>query len=277
MSKSMIDKATFGRIVTTAIRDSADVFTSMNVYLMTAERMIRQEYIGNTLFETFDMLPEDVQEEAKKAICLEAFYIAIPFLDLVLTSTGFGIVSNTNVAPASKDRVASLSNQVRNSRDNALDELLVLLHEQDAIGWNKQPVAQFQIASLFWKAQDLRSHAGMPDVYRTDLLKLRPRISEAEEICRSNISSVYFDHLITSVRTNQISDDDSLIIMLLRSAIGAHLTDSTRLFRTLMNRIINTLEDNIEKYPAYQESEAYKVKHFEYYKNEQEDSTFFWG
>lgn len=277
MKRITIDKATFGRIVTTAIRDSVDVFTAMDVYLLTAERMIREEYIGQTLFENFDTLPEDVQEEAKKAICLEAFYIAIPFLDLVLTSTGFGIVSNTNVAPASKDRVASLSNQVKNSRDNALDGLLILLHELENDNWNKQPVAQFQIASLFWKAQDLRSYAGMPDAYRTDLLKLRPRISEAEEISRSNISSVYFDHLITSVRTNQISDDDSLIIMLLRSAIGAHLANSMRQFRALMDRIINTLEDNIEKYPVYQESEAYKVKHFEYYKNEQEDSTFFWG
>ena len=34
--------------------------------------------------------------------------IAIPSLDLVLTTNGFGIVSNQNVVPASRERVDAL-------------------------------------------------------------------------------------------------------------------------------------------------------------------------
>lgn len=276
MNKSIIDKETFERIISTTISDSADVFEAMNVYLQTAERMVRLEYIGNTLFDTFDKLPEEVQEEAKKAISLEAFYIAIPFLDLVLTSTGFGVVRNNNVAPASKERVGSLSVQVKNGRDNALDGLLIALHTL-VNTWCKEAVAKFQLDSLYWTAYDLRIRAGMPDACRTDLLKIRPKISEAEEILRSKISSVYFDSLITSVRINSVTDDDSFIIVLLQTAVGAYLTNSLQQFRSLIDRVINAIEDNIDKYPVYRDSEAYKVKHFQRYQNEQEDTTFFWG
>lgn len=277
MSKSIIDKETFKRIISMSISATANVFESLGVYLQTAERMVRMEYIGKTLSDTFDELPEEVREEAKKAICLEAFYIAIPFLDLVLTPTGFGVVSNTNVVPASKERVSSLSAQVKNSRDHALDGLLVALHSLTNDSWSNEPVAKYHLDSLYWTAQQLRSRAGMPDACRTDLLKLRPQISEAEEIFRTRISSVYFDHLITSIRTDKVADADALIIMLLQSAIGAFLSNSLKQFRSLTDRAINTLEENIDKYPVYRESEAYKVKHFQRYQNEQEDTTFFWG
>ena len=273
----MIDKETFERIVTTATSSSAEVFESMSVYLETAEIMIQNEYIGVNLFKEFDNLHQSIQFDARRAICLDAFYNAIPFLDLVLTSTGFGIVSNSNVAPASKERVASLSAQVKRARDNALDCLLIALRDQANEKWSKEPVSKFQISSLYWTTQHLRDYAGMPDAYRSDLIKLRPRISEAEEIFRTKISSVYFDSLITAIQKNDLSADDLLIVMMLRAAIGLYLADSPKHFNAKIDRVINTFEDNADKYPIYQSSEAYKVKHFKHYENEKEDTTFFWG
>lgn len=40
-----------------------------------------------------------------KLVCLRTYQEQIPQLDLVLTPTGFGVVSNQNLAPASADRV----------------------------------------------------------------------------------------------------------------------------------------------------------------------------
>lgn len=277
MNRIVIDKETFEQIVTTATSSSAEVFESMSVYLDTAEVMIQNEYIGTTLFAQFERLHKSIQYDATRAICLDAFYNAIPFLDLVLTSTGFGVVSNSNVAPASKERVASLSAQVKRARDNALDCLLIALRDQENEEWCKEPVSKFQISSLYWTTQHLRDYAGMPDAYRSDLIKLRPRISEAEEIFRTKISSVYFDSLITAIQKNDLTADDLLIVMMLRSAIGLYLSDSTKHFNAKIDRVINTLEDNADKYPIYQSSEAYKVKHFKHYENEKEDTTFFWG
>ena len=44
----------------------------------------------------------------KQLVCLSAFLSVLRQLDLVLTPTGFGVVSNDNLAPASKQRVDAL-------------------------------------------------------------------------------------------------------------------------------------------------------------------------
>ena len=63
-------------------------------------------------------------ELVKRIVVNDAFHRAIPYLDLVLTPNGFGIVSNQNVAPASKERVASLRAQALVERDMAISQLL---------------------------------------------------------------------------------------------------------------------------------------------------------
>ena len=49
----------------------------------------------------------------KQLVCLSAFLSVLRQLDLVLTPTGFGVVSNDNLAPASKQRVDALEGQLR--------------------------------------------------------------------------------------------------------------------------------------------------------------------
>ena len=53
------------------------------------------------LITTDATLPDHVAATLATAICLRAAYDAVPQMDLVLTPTGFGIVSNQNTAPAS--------------------------------------------------------------------------------------------------------------------------------------------------------------------------------
>lgn len=49
----------------------------------------------------------------KMLVCVDAFLSVLRQLDLVLTSTGFGIVSNDTISPASKQRVDALEGQLR--------------------------------------------------------------------------------------------------------------------------------------------------------------------
>ena len=49
----------------------------------------------------------------KQLVCLSAFLSVLRQLDLVLTPTGFGVVSNDNLAPASKQRVDALEGALR--------------------------------------------------------------------------------------------------------------------------------------------------------------------
>ena len=69
---------------------------------------------------------------ARMAVVAEAMLHAVPQLDLVLTPNGFGVVSNTNIAPASKERVERLLLSLEKMRDDTLSILLPLLANTEA-------------------------------------------------------------------------------------------------------------------------------------------------
>lgn len=60
----------------------------------------------------------------REVVAYQALMDAVPTLDLVLTPNGFGVVSNSNVAPASKERVERLLAALEKCRDDAIDRLL---------------------------------------------------------------------------------------------------------------------------------------------------------
>lgn len=61
---------------------------------------------------------------------------SVPFFNLVLTSTGFGVVSNQNVAPASMDRVRDLKSACLEAANEGISQLLQFLEENPLEGWN---------------------------------------------------------------------------------------------------------------------------------------------
>ncbi len=64
---------------------------------------------------------------------------SISFLDVVLTSTGFGVVRNNNIAPASKERVENFANGCVLAANDFLDILLAWLETETATytTWNE--------------------------------------------------------------------------------------------------------------------------------------------
>ena len=73
-----------------------------------------------------------------RIVVAHALMHAIPSLDLVLTPNGFGIVSNQNIAPASRERVERLIASVEQQRDDAI----ILLQKQlfRRADWQKSEV-----------------------------------------------------------------------------------------------------------------------------------------
>ena len=72
---------------------------------------------------------------------------AVPSLDLVLTPNGFGIVSNSNIAPASKERVERLITSLESERDNYIEQLLPLLVQNSE--WRDTEQYRFFASTLF--------------------------------------------------------------------------------------------------------------------------------
>ena len=83
----------------------------------------------------------------EKAIVCQAYKNAIPSLDLVLTPNGFGIVSNQNVAPASKERVERLLASLEAERDRNLEQLLLRLPTVE--GWEQSAQGKYFAATMF--------------------------------------------------------------------------------------------------------------------------------
>ena len=202
-----------------------------------------------------------VKEDVCRYICLDAFYQAIPGLDLILTDTGFGIVNNQNISPASRDRVESLRVQIQREADYALDCIIEGMTGDDA--WSSSVCARLVISSLYYTG--------------TDLLELRPQISEAEEYILREISAVLFDHLLEQIRHKSLAEAEIPLVCALRRAIGFWINKQLPAFRVELANVVNLLERCPDDFPAYKDSDAYKVKHFEYYKNEKEDTCYFWG
>nr|DAU09368.1 MAG TPA: hypothetical protein [Caudoviricetes sp.] len=268
-----IDKDKFEKIVLAATSSTAEVFDMMEDPIAVSTAKLKSTVFGTVI--DFEALPEVVVEDVERFICLDAFYDAMPGLDLVLTSTGFGIVNNQNLSPASRDRVETLRKSIRQAADDAMDAIISGLIGND--DWAASAYGKLLISSLYYSAVQLRDYAGKPEAYRSDLIALRPVISEAEEIIYRNISAVLFEHLLEQTRAKTLTEYETLLVWMLRKAVGFFVNQQSQAFKRELDNAVNFLEGNIDKFSVYQESEAYKVKHFERYKNEKDDSCYFWG
>lgn len=79
----------------------------------------------------YDEISDDRKAIVRRIVVLHAFHNAVPSLDLVLTPNGFGVVSNQNVAPASRERVKALLDSLIISRDESINTLWQLLKGND--------------------------------------------------------------------------------------------------------------------------------------------------
>lgn len=267
-----INKEKFERVVIAATSSTTEVFDSMGDAISISTERVKKMLFGQM---DINKLSPTLTADIERFICLHAFYNAIPGLDLVLTATGFGVVNNQNVSPASRDRVEALRKQVKRASDDACDRIIIQLLGNEE--WAATPNARIIVSSLFFTAEELKTYAGKPDACRSDLREIRPVIIEAEEIIRRQISSELHDYLLTQIISDKCTPHESVIIGMLRKAIGLRINKQEAAFKRMLEDTVNFLEQAIEQFPIYENSIAYKVKRFEHYQNEQEDTCFFWG
>lgn len=98
-----------------------------------------RRYIGDALYADLlgDEPDADLLDKLKPALVNFTYLESIPFFNLVLTSTGYGVVSNQNVAPASMDRVRDLKDACLAAANDGLNSLLLYLEGSDNDKWNK--------------------------------------------------------------------------------------------------------------------------------------------
>jgi len=266
-----------------------------------AEHWLKTEFIGAPLYHTiaeiaenhsglmtfdgtfdytFDRTipPSNILIAAERVICLYAYYTAIPFVDLIQTPNGFAVVSNSNQAPASKERVERLLEFVMVRLTSALDFLLVFSYSYSTFRdlWKKETEAFNRHTEIvYWTTDELQRYANQKKLNFKDLISSHPQILHFQSQVAEYISMNYLKELIDKRRNAALSEEDRNVWLEVQQIIGLKLQklDSYLLTEQLVNYLIAHPSD----FPTYFDSPEYRLKMERYYKNRKNDPTFFFN
>lgn len=130
------------------VEGEKSLFDKLAPFLETSEEWLMQTIIPEAILQ--EVVADERQPFLRllmKVVANDAFLHAVPSLDLVLTPNGFGIVSNQNIAPASKERVERLLASLESERDQAIDLLLPRLPL--LTDWQQSAQGQYFAATMF--------------------------------------------------------------------------------------------------------------------------------
>lgn len=148
--KIQISKDDFEQSILVATSSHSEVFESVRPHFYEAYNNIQKRflgYVGEEALETNERLSAAVV----KAVCLTAFLGNVRHLDLVLTPTGFGVVANNEVSPASSARVEALIEQCMVACLKAEGEMITWLSATE--GWGESLQAKMSITLLVFSIE----------------------------------------------------------------------------------------------------------------------------
>jgi hypothetical protein len=210
----------------------------------------------------------------RKYICVSAFLSVLRQLDLVLTPTGFGVVSNDNVAPASKQRVDALEAQLYTQRIKLKANVLNLLRSEE---WGATEQAKKAIPCLydaytfFFETHEHAAYA--------DWSAYGATIEGADELLRETMSDAQMDDILDAFRradTGRMDGYRQLVSLITRFTDTYNVKGNDVVSTPVGRRIMRLLDDdaNKETFALYRASEEYKAYHDEPFKNDKEASCY---
>ena len=269
----VITKTDLEKAVPAAQEPSGSIFEVMEDAINNEVANIESEVLGDVGAQAVEAGTDTILvQTVKRLVCVRAFLGEMRSLDLVLTPTGFGVVSTNDTAPASKQRVDALDGQLRRNERLLFGTLLERLFRVP--GWSTQPQRQWQVQTLFFSIQMLEKYAGVNHPKPEDWDVAVPVMLTADMFLRKHLGNAYMDKLIQQLTGNVITTENAPIIMLCQQYIGACIAQNTRLREETYMRIINRLEADLSLYPTYADGEGYRLNHYKPYENHAEDSAF---
>ena len=231
----------------------------------------------------------------RRAVYATAAYNALPTLDLVATPNGFGVVSNNNIAPASKERVAALRESLRQYKSDCKDQCLERYYQEAISQITDQKTADGQGGFEYVQISPdtiLRSHViysatvarengiTMPDgqpVYEEELRRLEYKLAAADVKIRKLISGKQFYYEMGAGRFGE-----KLELMLRRLAAMYVMQADRRTVKDYENEILDFMEEPYGGNPAEKRYKYYHAsaqrelrKNPVRYENRKEDPTYF--
>ena len=241
--------------VVTAVEGENTLFDKLRPQLVLTEQWRGDASVGDNMLSSIAADTSSMRWQlAASVIANEAFRRSIPSLDLILTPNGFGIVSNANAAPASKERVERLVSSLRELRDKAIDALLKVLREDT--DWLASDKGQWLVSSYF-VAPGVDTTAAKAAVSIDDrwdgFLELREKTRPIEQaIAERWIGQALTARLRTSLASDYNGASDVVTLArTIRQLILDELISGKRPVKNL-DRCVNYIRNNSTLYPEWQ-------------------------
>jgi hypothetical protein len=271
-----INKSFFEQCVATATDATADVFEMVEPNFDTEIEYLEDFVLG---FSLKHLDNEDLVFLCKRFICFNAFAKLIPQMDLILTSTGFGVVRTENLAPASPERVSNLLRAISDAAADALDKLLFYLVKSQPSEWGTKAQAITWVDSVIYTGLQLSVYGIRERTHRSELTTLRPKIMEAEDMVMHLLSPELYEALLIRIRTNNYDENGiwSKLQVRIIEVIKLHIQQNAKAMKRQLDLLLKFVEENLVTFSAYAESSTYKANHYKPYENKKCDTTFFFG
>ena len=250
--------------------------TSVFDHLSMAFKSVYYLLLANVIGQEFEQQVEsdgDLKELCVRWVCLEGFARSCRSLDITLTATGFGIVSTESMAPASRQRVDSLIEEV--SVDALMTKDKIIDKMRSVTGWGLTRHAFYNIRTLFYQPWQLvnTSMKLTTQNWQTALA----RAVTADAIVRNEISTELMEELLKHVRTNALNAAETIMADKIMAFFCDYMSQNEppKPNRHILSLILQYLESNSTLFPAYEGSTLYAKRHAERYENKKDDPTYF--
>ena len=245
------------------VEGEAPFYEKILPWLEIAERWMLEQFVGVDFTEALLAMNDDspLRLTACSVVAHEAMMRAIPSLDLVLTPNGFGIVSNQNVAPASRDRVVRLINSLETSRDNAIEQMVSYLFRNEQ--WYGTPKRHWFTATLFPNISVVNL-CGITDKRWMNYLSLRLKAIDIEQriaeeyvspeqmaVLREDVMGIDWNFSLTQRLHLQIIERLQTVIV---SALQGNMLNIQSL-----RDIVDFMRKNEEHFPEFAGSDTAKL------------------
>lgn len=224
-------------------------------YLEAAEEWVIGTYLSSSVAELIAAEHADVDHIVLSIVIHEGMRRAIPELDLVLTPNGFGIVSSSSIAPASRERVERLIAQSVENRDLAIEALLRQLPRLDT--WLSTSQCSFFAATIFPNL-DVCRIIGIKSSLWDAYLELRSRIVPIEE----RLAVQFLSHeLLDALHVEHLQGLSSMtpprrhVAHVLRSYIAELLRGAAPDIRAIVD-LVDFVRDRSDIFPEWADSEV---------------------
>jgi len=254
-------------------------FADFESYIQSAESWIENSILGSTIYNSLETGTEPDQALIRlttNTIVLKAYSIGIPFMDLIQTQNGFGVVSDKNRSPASKNRVERLIQHTDKRLDIEIEWLLNYLEDNSEFhnDWKSSPAYSLLSDCLINTSREFKRLVKF-EGNRNEFLLLKPvLISQSTLFIAPAISQEYLDELISKQNNNTLSADDEKVLPSIKQALACHITNRRDLSYSLLSNAAAIIENDPDAFPTYAASPEKIVNDDKGFANELENTFF---